>query len=137
MTRLVVAVAIAIALSGCSRTPTRPATAEPATLLTGPTELDLGKVPAGGKSKQTIFFVNEGLEPVVVDEISTSCDCLQLTPSRVTVARSERVPFHVNLNLAREAAFAGNLRIEVSGKTPSGAIAFNLVARVESVRRGS
>jgi hypothetical protein len=93
-------------------------------LVSSRTTLDFGIVPQG--SQQRLFFElsNASDEPIELDRIETSCECLEMTVSRMRLSAGEAVLACAKLDLAVAPRFTGGLGIEVRGYAQDGLLVF-------------
>lgn len=136
--------ACVVALSGCTgeRTPTisDATSASPAGEITCRTDGLLvfpGKGPVLGpvrpaeRVERSGELHNPGSVPVEVASVESSCDCFTVTLGATTVEPGGRVPVRIVLDLSHDPKFAGQLRLEATGYTPTRAVAFAIRVDVD------
>jgi hypothetical protein len=88
--------------------------------------VDLGTLRPGQSAQATITLRNTSEKPVIVDRIETSCECLELSHTTLTLPRWSSVSFRVDFDAASAADFSGNLRIRINGLSETGSEVFTV-----------
>jgi len=100
-------------------------------LAISPHPLPLGSLDPGQAAVGYIEVNNPGPEQITVDQVETSCPCLEVfrVPSRIDPGQSRKLT--LRFNPTEEPNFRGRLTIEVTGRTAEGRVVFRTRARVE------
>lgn len=129
---------ICIIMPGCSEKPAQRLSTLPGNnsasaelLHVSNQSIDFGEVNSGHKAKVAIVVTNATDKSVEISSISTSCSCLTFNLGKKVITPSETITAQLLLDLSKEPDFVGGLMMEVTAKTPDGAIAFSLHASVD------
>ena len=79
----------------------------------------------------TLSILNSGSESVTVARIETSCPCVTIAPSQITVAPSARALLLVAFDPSGEPDFRGGLSIRVTGYLTGDIVAFSTLVDLE------
>jgi hypothetical protein len=88
-------------------------------LVPSQAKLDLGILPKGGSASATFWLHNPREQTVEVGEVSTSCDCLEVSLPTKTISPGQTIMASANVDLSHDRRFVGKLRLEASGFTKS------------------
>jgi hypothetical protein len=75
----------------------------------------LGRVPSGSRTEGAFTLHNNSTEPVELDRIETSCECLAVEVAERAIAPGARVKARYVLDLGHEPRFAGSLSLTATG----------------------
>jgi hypothetical protein len=95
-----------------------------------PRELDLGTIARGTSGKAEFVLRNTSSQPVQINQVETSCPCLDIRFPEVVEPDAEMRGEAV-LDMSREPHFTGNLAIILRGKTGEKKLAFDMVVMAE------
>jgi hypothetical protein len=82
-----------------------------------PKVLDLGSVPQGTSGQAEFILRNPSSEPIVIGKLEKTCPCLDIRLSGTAIPPGAELRGEAFLDMSREPSFAGNLAIELRGKT--------------------
>jgi hypothetical protein len=77
--------------------------------------VDLGVLSMGGRRSATLRLTNRGTDPVEIEAVESGCHCLTLQGAPQVVSPSQTIRMLLRLDLGKEPAFTGNLRVHVAG----------------------
>jgi len=132
----VIALSLAMVLCGCLPQGTdspavQPNPGDQPLLTTTPSLLDFGQVARASRAQRKFSISNPGNAPVTIDNIETSCECLNIVLAGSTVAPGQNTQATASLDLNQEASMTGRLRIEVKGhENGASRIAFSVLVDV-------
>jgi hypothetical protein len=75
--------------------------------------LDLGVVETGGKRTAITWLRNTSAQPVALQRIVTSCDCLSVEIANRELAPGEAVPVRIDFDDSKDPGFTGSLSVEI------------------------
>jgi len=78
-----------------------------------------------------VEFENRSGDPVEIDQVDTSCDCLLVKLSSARLDGGKRSIVVLDLDLAGASDFTGNLVIDITGLSASGKRLFSLKVHVD------
>ncbi len=90
-------------------------------LVPSPAKLDLGTLSEGGSASATFWLHNPGPLAVEVGEVSTSCDCLDVSLPTKEISPGQTIMASANVDLSHDPRFVGKLRLEASAFSKSDA----------------
>jgi len=109
--------------------PPRPSE-ESSALILEPSEVFLGTIDPGRRITTPVTIRNRGDVRLVIDRIDTSCDCVRMTPSTVTLDAGQSAFLSVEYNPNSEPEFRGALAVSLTGLSADHVTIFNLVVHV-------
>lgn len=90
-----------------------------------PAMLDLGTLRQGEKRRFTLDLHNRQEQPVAIDRLEFSCQCLQGNQSAWTLPALQTTVAEFVLDLGQEPDFTGDLVLEVRGRLATGRLVFS------------
>ena len=100
-------------------------------LEASPDPVSLGSLAPGEVAEAQIGLINRHPSPIVVQTIDSSCPCLEIQPSQVSIDPGESATLTARFDPRVEPDFRGKLGVDVTGTDGSGAILFRTRIKVE------
>jgi hypothetical protein len=87
----------------------------PTPLIPSPAKLDLGALAKGGNASTTFWLHNPTERTVNIEEVRTSCDCLDVSMDAKTIFPGQKIIACAKIDLSDDPTFLGKLRLEARG----------------------
>jgi hypothetical protein len=130
---LAVVIVPLVAMSACisavwvSRVPSR----DDYPIEVTPNPLSLGTLHRGKYARNSFVIRNRSSEPVDLDHLETSCECVQVILPTHSLAPGQEMLGELEVNLAQKPMFTGSLAVDVVASMPNGEILFRLLVEAE------
>ncbi len=100
-------------------------------LEASPDPVSLGSLAPGEGAEAQIGLRNRHPSPIVVQTIDSSCPCIEIQPSQVSIDPGKSATLRAKFKPQVEPDFRGRLGVDVTGSDGSGAIVFRTKIKVE------
>jgi hypothetical protein len=99
--------------------------------VSAPAKIDLGVLPPGGHLTRNIMVRNESEIDGHIVDFQSSCECVSLAPSTITLKPGQRELCELTADLKDESSFTGLLSIEIDGVDKSDKTILKLVVLLD------
>jgi len=109
----------------------RPSATSARSIITGPEAINFGIVPQQSTQIHWFEVVNNSEQTVELDEVQTSCDCLEFGLTEQSISARGRVLGWARMNLSKVPHFKGPLKIQVTVSKKDGSLGFQVIVAAD------
>lgn len=97
--------------------------------------IDLGTIPQGGSREAMFWLTNPGDAAVEINDVETSCPCVEIQPRKNLLRPKEKTPALVLFHADGSHDFTGRLQARASATTKDGDNLFVVMINIEVAER--